>query len=418
VLHPAAPAGLHGITAPRAARYAVIPDQASATAPWWLKRPAVFAAAVVAAHLLVLLPALIRHHFDFSVFIVAGDRYVTLLKTVGPIAVLPHSNGYDGQFFYRLALAPFDTDAQAFGVTFDHPAFRAQRILYPLLARLLALGQARAVPAALFAVNLAALFTLAWVAARMAAHWRLPALMVLAIVAWPGWLVALTHDTAELVASALLLAATAAFLSRRRALFALLFALCCLTRETAVLAACGLAALQLVEAARRRTRYTDIAWTAAAVAPFLLWRLVVTAKWPAEPQAYGVTRNVGWPLLGWAQTLLANILNRAVGGARHPRDFSFRLTTLAWACGLAWFWAHGVTVALRSLPRNGLAAGWLAIAALMITIKANASWVEPVAFFRGFSEFWVLGCLVIATNGQREGRIRSFSEEKEPKRLL
>src|SRR6266436_1733061 len=45
--------------------------------------------------------------------------------------------GYDGQFSYWLAVDPSPAAA---GTHFDVPAYRYQRILYPLLARALALG--------------------------------------------------------------------------------------------------------------------------------------------------------------------------------------------------------------------------------------------------------------------------------------
>jgi hypothetical protein len=43
-------------------------------------------------------------------------------------------HGYDGQFFYRLALEPFSTAERVDGIAFDAPAYRQQRIGYPLLA--------------------------------------------------------------------------------------------------------------------------------------------------------------------------------------------------------------------------------------------------------------------------------------------
>ena len=41
-----------------------------------------------------------------------------------------HSPGYDGQFFYRLALRPWTQTRTEFGITFDEPAYRQQRLVY------------------------------------------------------------------------------------------------------------------------------------------------------------------------------------------------------------------------------------------------------------------------------------------------
>ena len=45
-----------------------------------------------------------------------------------------YSDGYDGQFVYRLALDPFTHAVTAHGITLDNPAYRQQRIATALLA--------------------------------------------------------------------------------------------------------------------------------------------------------------------------------------------------------------------------------------------------------------------------------------------
>lgn len=64
--------------------------------------------------------------------------------------------GYDGQFAYQLAVHPRLVVACAQSMSrcpLDDPPLRAERILYPLTARLLALGQPALVPYTLLAVN-------------------------------------------------------------------------------------------------------------------------------------------------------------------------------------------------------------------------------------------------------------------------
>ena len=62
------------------------------------------------------------------------------------------SNGYDGQYAYYIARDP----AHAAGCL-DVPAYRYQRILLPVLGRVLALGNTDAIPAAFVLINLVAL---------------------------------------------------------------------------------------------------------------------------------------------------------------------------------------------------------------------------------------------------------------------
>ena len=62
------------------------------------------------------------------------------------------SEGYDGQFVYQIAANP--AGAAPF---IDVPAYRYQRVLYPLLARFLAFGQPAIVPWALIVINVVAI---------------------------------------------------------------------------------------------------------------------------------------------------------------------------------------------------------------------------------------------------------------------
>lgn len=362
-----------------------------------------FALAVTALHFLLLLPALLRHHGDFSVFVVAGDRFV---DRAAPVLVRPHSDGYDGQFYYRLALAPFDTAARAGGVALDHPAWRAQRIFYPLVARAAALGQARLVPASLFGVNLAGIFALAALAWHAAARLGAPRAMAFAVALWPGWLVALSHDTTEILAASLLLGALLSWAAERYAAYALLMALAALTRESAILLAGGMVLAALVSLARRPRggeAWRRAAFSILALAPFLAWRQWVTLLWRDVPQAHGVAENIGWPLAGYGATLAASLLNRAVAGAAKPHTAALRGLTLLALAWLGWFGAKIAVVLTRLLARGtelGLALGVALLLGLMSLLTARGPWVEPTAVFRAFSEFWVAGWLLLAAGGR------------------
>jgi hypothetical protein len=363
-------------------------------APFW------FALVVVAAYALLTLPILVRHHFDFSAFVVAGDQYVEAGKLASPIIVKRHSAGYDGQFYYRLAVAPFDLRQPAFGVRFDLPPWRMQRIFYPLLSSAAAFGRAALVPAALFLVNLLGLAAIAALAVRLTRRLSLPALTPLAIVLWPGFVFALTHDTTEIVSAALILGALAAYLADALAAYALLGALATLTRETGILAVGGLFALELVRAspgAGRVPRWHRVLLCGFAMVPFLAWREALYVLWDQSPQQAGAGHNVGWPLLGAATMLLETL-----SGARHysPRrglDLEIRayaVGSAAWLLSWCAMAAARVPAVLRVTAHAPLACAWLPLLALMSVLSAGGPWIDPTAYFRAFSECFVVGCLV------------------------
>src|ERR687883_290318 len=87
-----------------------------------------------------------RSHFDYSSFVVAGDEFCNPAQVPKGLTVLRNSAGYDGQFYYRLALTPFTSQATEFGIRIDAPPIRQQRILYPLLTWILSLGLPSVVP--------------------------------------------------------------------------------------------------------------------------------------------------------------------------------------------------------------------------------------------------------------------------------
>jgi hypothetical protein len=106
---------------------------------------------------------LIRYNGDPLMFALVGTRYSQ--------GDLGGTQGYDGQFSYFIARDPSDGCQPC-----DVPAYRYQRILYPLLAWMLAFGRPEAVPWTLIVVNVAALvagtyFTERLLAARGVSRW-------------------------------------------------------------------------------------------------------------------------------------------------------------------------------------------------------------------------------------------------------
>src|SRR6202166_2389010 len=82
-----------------------------------------------------------------SLFIMAGHVYTHRSQLPRGLLLVP-SAGYDGQFYYRLALGPRHRDVTPFGITMDQ-SYRYTRLGYPLLAWIFSLGQHQLVPVVL-----------------------------------------------------------------------------------------------------------------------------------------------------------------------------------------------------------------------------------------------------------------------------
>jgi hypothetical protein len=361
------------------------------------------AVAAIVVNAIMILPVLAAHHFDLSTFIVAGDRFVDARHTASPIAVRAHSDGYDGQFFYRLALDPVLPEQTAYGVTLDRPSFRMARIGYPALAWLVSLGRPAAVPAALFWLNLLGLGAIAALSTLLARAARLPIAIVPAIVLWPGFLVALMHDTAEIAACAIMLAAILCAVRGRFVLYAALAALATLTRETTVPVFAG---LLLYEAAARRSKARRAAIIAGVLLflPFLAWNIWLTMVWHTAPEARSVGQNLQpIPLAGLARMLADCITGARTWAARPSANLAVRGIVLVTTGGLIAFCCVTASRLRPLLVRDSLlkplGVSWALLAIMLAFLKASGPWIEPAGYLRAFSECYVTGCLVLASSG-------------------
>lgn len=283
------------------------------------------------------------------------DRAATRLPSVAaqPIASVP-GQGYDGQYYAQLAVdlrlgRPEVQAAQ------DIPAYRAQRILLPLLAHI-------AVKPWWVLQTFALLNVAAWL---LFAHWwwkesvelvptRATWLWLSGVLSL-GALDSVRFALVDLPAALLLLLAVRALRHDRAGGGIAWLAAAGLARETALLSALAL------DHGSGRKRWL---WTAAAVAPAIAWSLWLRATLPAG--GGGFAGNFDWP--GWA---LAKHLVR---------------------CG--WELSHGN---LDSRYAWGLVGALgLAFQSIAILGQARAAWGNPwIRAALGFAVlFWCLGDFV------------------------
>ncbi len=174
--------------------------------------------------------------------------------------------GYDGQFAYYIALDPAPEHAAQH---LDDPPYRYQRILYPLLTRILAFGSPEAIPWILIGVNLAAQ-TLGTAALAWWLHSRgvWPG-FALTYAGWVGLVSGVGLDLNEPLTFALVMSSWLAWSRERPAWAAALMAAALLTKESAIL---FWAAMLMGELAGRR-RLPFVAAMLGAAAAYAAWQL-------------------------------------------------------------------------------------------------------------------------------------------------
>lgn len=188
----------------------------------------------------------------------------------GSLTVQPADQAFDGQFFYRLAVAPWSTDDRVAGVQFDLPSLRNTRWGYGALAYVASAGDPDLVPWALISLNVAAATAVGAIGGGLARSSGRHAAWGLLLVLWPGFAYSLSLDTSELVASAFLLGGLLALRHRRWLVAAIALTAAVLTRDTTAVAPVGVAVAG--------------AWT--------WWRL---AHRPADAPRSGAARDAGHP---------------------------------------------------------------------------------------------------------------------------
>lgn len=230
------------------------------------------------------------------------------------VAFAKPGTGYDGQFFLFMAQDPARARYYV-----DDPAYRYGRIVYPLVARAIAGGEDRRIPAALVVVNVLAVtlgtFAVAlWLRRCGSSPW-----LALLFGLFPGVFIAVLRDLAEGVAYSLAALGFVAFDARRRSRLlasAFLFALAILTRETTVVFALAAALPLLLSRSRKRDVFGAASFLAVSLAPYVVWRSVlrvwlgssgVPTRLLPSPVPYGGLAH--WPLsVGTIQQVLGVVL--------------------------------------------------------------------------------------------------------------
>jgi hypothetical protein len=339
-------------------------------------------------------------------FAVAGAQFVDPARTPDALPVTAQSGGYDGQFVYRLALAPWTDDVTAYGITLDNPAYRQQRIATPLLAWAVGLLPGVSTLLALLLVNVAALAVAALYAGRLAAAFGRHPLWGLVLALPAGMPISLGRHLTEPVAWAAVLAGLWYARQRRWAPCAAALTVAVLGRETSLVVVAGLAAAELwrLLAPRRRSEPAGgvlvatrrdvraVAWLAVPVVVAVGWQLVLLQVWGVLPvRSGGPTNFGGWPVLGVLGSLAADVPGPAVVTL---------VVTAERVAALALFGYAGWALATRRARlTGGEAVGWALGVAMALALTR---WSSDVQFLRAANE--ALGLSVLVALSDRGSR--------------
>ncbi len=359
---------------------------------------------------------LVRAEGDVSLLVHAAPPWtVEADGTRGSLTVQPAEDGFDGQFFYRLGVAPWSTAETVEGVTHDLPALRNARWGYGALAFVASAGDPDLVPWALVGLNVAAAAAVGAIGGGLARTSGRHAAWGTVFVLWPGFAYSLSLDTSELVASAFLLGGLLALRHRRWVGAAALLTAAVLTRDTTAGIPFGIAVAggalwwtsrraprpatphpdEVQEPDRSPTKLrrsvADVplaaGWVVAGVVPlagFGAWQLLQRARFGALPLTSSGDNNLSAPLSGLADQLAS--LAPPSGG-----EEVFRLVCVVGLVGLlalaAWCWP----TTSASLAER---VAWLPAVAVVVLLNAYL-WSGATAFMRAATEAGLLSLVLV-----------------------
>ena len=252
-----------------------------------------------------------------------------------PIATVPRSNGYDGQFYAQIALDPLLRHPDT-ARTLDVPAYRARRILAPVVASVVGLGSPWWTLQAYALLNVGCWFVLAWLLAKLLpepdpanfARW-------LGCMFSMGILESVRQSLVDLPALLIFTLAVSAQAKSTTARSTVWLALGNLTKESNLL---GALALWFGDPKRPfPLKKTLISFSLAAL-PLLVWSWYVGTRLPSSTESGGLG-NFTWPLLGLGMHLKL-CLSELTAGNWDGR-FSMGLLGAAGFATQAWvLWRH------------------------------------------------------------------------------
>ena len=343
----------------------------------------ILSAAVLSAGVVTI--RLATSHWDASAFVRAGNVYSHPGHTPKNLKVID-GIGYDGQFYYRLALDPFSGARTKFGLTLDQPGRRQQRILYPVLAWIASGGgKSVAVPWALIGINAVGLVLIAMVGtALVGTGWGFAFALV------PGALVALTHDTGEVVAILLALCFLSLFRRDHIVMASIALTTAAFARETTLVFALGL----LVAALMTRRR-TYLMCTLVPLASFAAWQIFLGTRWGMPPLLSAGGRDIGpVPFYG------------LVRAAAHWFDRGARVVT--WNMIFVTTSLGFLVMALRALKRRAALlherAAFILTLVLVPFLRSDV-WFNFTSFLRALSEAMVLGLMMVLSEKDKRPAI-------------
>jgi hypothetical protein len=309
-------------------------------------------------------------------------------RLLGRVETRPGA-GHDGKFFFAQANDPWYLDPAENAAVLDRPLYRAERMLYPMVAGGFGFFPPGVVLWTLIVTNVLALGLGTFLAAKLAAAWGASPWLGLAVPLNIGLLFEVAIDGSGVVAYALCLAGLLALVRERTAQASIAFAAAALAREAMLAFAVGVFLLWWLD--RRRPPWRIVIAPAIALA---LWAAYLGFR------LHGVRGTGGAP--GVLAPPFVGMLGAFRSWIADPDAFAALSVILLI-----------IVVAFAVLaPRSRLPIAWgaLPFVALAIVLHVDV-WREPFDLSRALAPVFTAAPFLLAVS--KQGTVRTPVPEVE-----
>ena len=304
--------------------------------------------------------------------------------------------GYDGQFYFRLALDPFTDQRKAYGINLDAPVVRQQRILLPFFTWLIARGDLEITPPVMMAINLGAVAGCAFVTGLLLTGFGISAWYGLLFALYPGFAVSAGRYLTEPLALFLILSSLLMLVHRKNLLAAILLSLAVLARETATLVvAAGFFTWlsgKILQNGNKNNFSPHFSFWLYPTLAFFLWQLWLWNNWSIVLLDGENISKIGVPLAGLIRATVGNITNL------NPETGFYLVMLFA-------FVVYQIFVCrwIRHFPLL-LLISW-ACYVLLVSCTKTAVWSNSTSFLRVSAEMNMVALLAYVIVKKRPGKL-------------
>ncbi|MEW6186941.1 MAG: AZOBR_p60025 family cell surface glycopolymer formation protein [Thermodesulfobacteriota bacterium] len=343
---------------------------------------------VITAFLSILYLYALKFDKNITGFMVIGDYFKAPQIWTKKTLIHQNSVGYDGQYYYYIAHDPFIQ-----GGTYDHidfPAYRYQRIVYPLAVWAFSLGRPGLIPWMMVAVNLAAVLLGVWVVLLMLREFGHSPWYTLLFAGFLGFLLCLLRSLPEPLAMAFILLAVFFHFKGKIVPQGLFLSLGALTQETTLLVSLAFFLYYL-----GKKDFLKSLFICLPPVVYFLWQVYIYSKFGLF-SFIGGTQNFGLPFWG----LVEKGVTLTRGGLHYEKIAEILyILSVGWIVLLAFF---EIFRKITPLSLTLLGYAWMAVC------FNHLIWVEPWSYARATLGLLTFNFLIFTKEGRRLNLVPMF----------